>query len=503
MLKKAKIFLIALVVVLTLGAVDAFKFQLERLFKAYAYLTQFSYEKPSKDLLYGAVEGMTAGLDPHSRFLDPVTLRTLREDQGGKFYGLGISITSINGKITVMQVLKGTPAEKAGLLVGDAIVKVDGKSILGYTATEAVKVLRGPKGTKVKIEVEREGYSKPLEFIIERAEIPLNSVRYSFIFNDDIGYIALNSFAIKSDEEIRTSLEKLKRQGMKYLILDLRSNGGGALKSAVEICDEFLFPPQVIVTTRGRTPESFAEYRAKKRGQFEYLPVAILVNHYSASASEIVAGALQDHKRAIIVGTKTFGKGLVQTLYPLSEDTALALTTAKYYTPSGKCIQKPFSNWILYFWGINSPDYENSPGGITPDIRVKPQLLKELAARMRGKGLFFRWANSFSRGKRKVSRDYLPLIRSSRPENIVIYKAIVKDFLEFARKNGIKYTTRELKESEPDIKFELKYELVNILWGLEEGVKVILRNDNTFHKAIEKRPLAEKLVREYLSRAGK
>lgn len=503
MLKRIKILIIALGVVLTLGAVDVFKFQLERLFKAYAYLTQFSYEKPSENLLYGAVEGMTAGLDPHSRFLDPVTLRTLREDQGGKFYGLGISITSINGKITVMQVLKGTPAEKAGLLVGDAIVKVDGKSILGYTATEAVKVLRGPKGTKVKIEVEREGYARPLEFIIERAEIPLNSVRYSFMYKKDVGYIALNSFAIKSDEEIRTALNKLKKQGMRYLILDLRGNGGGALRSAVEICDEFLFPPQIIVTTKGRTPESYAEYRAKKKGQFEYLPVAVLVNHYSASASEIVAGALQDHKRAVIVGTKTFGKGLVQTLYPLSEDTALALTTAKYYTPSGKCIQKPFSNWILYFWGINSPDYDNTPGGIIPDVKVKPQLLKELAARMRGKGLFFRWANLFARGKREVSMKYLPLVKSGGPENIVVDRAIMEDFLKFSRKNGIKYTAKELKESEADIKFELKYEMANIIWGLEEGVKVILRNDNTFKKAIEIRALAERLAREYVARAEK
>lgn len=503
MLKRFKILLIAVMVVLTLGAVDVFKFQMERLFKAYAYLTQFSYEKPSENLLYGAVEGMTAGLDPHSRFLDPVTLRTLREDQGGKFYGLGISITSINGKITVMQVLKGTPAEKAGLLVGDSIVKVDGKSILGYTATEAVKVLRGPRGTKVKIEVEREGYAKPLEFIIERAEIPLNSVRYYFIYEKDIGYIALNSFAIKSDEEIRTALKKLKKQGMKYLILDLRGNGGGSLRSAVEICDEFLFPPQIIVITKGRTPESYAEYKAKKKGQFEDLPVAVLVNHYSASASEIVAGALQDHKRAIIIGTKTFGKGLVQTLYPLSEDTALALTTAKYYTPSGKCIQKPFSNWILYFWGINSPDYDNTPGGIIPDVKVKPQLLKELAARMRGKGLFFRWANSFAKGKRKVSMDYLSPIKSGKPEDIVINREIMKDFLDFSRKNGVKYTDKELKESEADIKFELKYELVNILWGLEEGVKVVLCNDNTFQKAIEERPLAEKLVKKYLAGAKK
>ena len=486
------------VVILTVFAADLFRLNLERLMKAYAYIAQFSYEKPKANLFYAAVEGMTAGLDPHSRFLDPATLRTLREDQSGKFYGLGISITSINGKITIMQVLKGTPAEKAGLLVGDAIVKVDGKSIIGYTSTEAVKVLRGPKGTKVKIEVEREGYKKPLEFIIERAEIPLNSVRYAFMWNSEIGYIALNSFAIKSDEEIHSALKKLKEQGMKYLILDLRGNGGGALNAAVEICDEFLLPPQVIVSTRGRTPESYMVYKAKKSGQYEDLPLAILVNQYSASASEITAGAIQDHRRGLIVGTRTFGKGLVQTLYPLSEDTALALTTAKYYTPSGKCIQKPFTNWITYFWGIYSADYDKTPGGITPDVKIKPQLLKELAARMRGKGLFFRWANLFVNDKRPVSREFLPIIKMEKPGHFKIDKKLLADFLKFAKENGVKYTQKELKEALSDIEFELKYEITNLLWGLEAGTKVLLDNDKTFLKAVELKAKAEEMVDEYL-----
>ncbi len=480
---------------------DVFKAQLRRLLKAYAYIKTFSYEKPEgKELLFAAVKGMTKGLDPHSRFLDPLTLRTLREDQGGKFYGLGISITSINGKITVVQVLPGTPAEKAGLLVGDAIIEADGKSLIGYTPSEAVKVLRGPKGSTVKILVEREGYSKPIEFTIKRAEIPLNTVRASFIYSGDVGYITLTSFGIKSPEELEKAIEKLKARGMKYLILDLRGNGGGALNSAVEISDLFLKKPDVIVSIKGRREENIRTFRAKKDGQFEELPLTVLVNRYSASASEILAGALQDNRRAIIVGSKTFGKGLVQTLLGLPFDSALALTTAKYYTPSGRCIQKPFGNWILYFWGINSPDYDKMPGGIIPDVKVKPDLLKELAARMRGKGLFFRWASLFAKGKRPSASANLGKIKSRSPLNIEISRDMLKDFLAYCKKNGLSWSEKEFKEAEKDIVFELKYELATVLWGPEAATKVLLQVDRVFQKALQVRGEAEGMVKAYIAR---
>ncbi len=478
---------------------EVLKVQLTRLLKAYAYIKTYSYEKvDKKELLFGAVEGMTKGLDPHSRFLDPLTFRTLREDQGGKFYGLGISITSINGKITVVQVLRGTPAERAGLMVGDAIIEADGKSLIGYTPSQAVKVLRGPKGSKVKIVIEREGYEKPIELTIKRAEIPLNTVRATFIYRNDVGYITLTSFGLKSPEELEKAIEKLKSRGMKYLVLDLRGNGGGALASAVEISDLFLKKGQVIVSIKGRGGEHFRTFRAEKDGQFEDLPLAVLVNHYSASASEIVAGALQDHRRAIIVGEKTFGKGLVQTLLRLPYDSALALTTAKYYTPSGKCIQKPFTSWILYIWGVNSPDYDKMPGGIIPDVKVKPELLKELAARMRGKGLFFRWASLFSKGKRPVSGKYLPIIENSKPANLRIPEEVLKDFLSYAKAQGVKYKKQELTQSKKDIIFELKYELATVLWGPEEATRVLLAVDRVFQKALQARGMAERLVRTYM-----
>lgn len=495
-------FLIAVLLLVSglLVGQEVIKVQLTRLLKAYAYIKTFSYQKvDKKELLFGAVEGMTAGLDPHSRFLDPLTFRTLQEDQGGKFYGLGISITSINGKITVVQVLRGTPAEKAGLMVGDAIIKADGKSLIGYTPSEAVKVLRGPKGSTVRIVIEREGYEKPIELTIKRAEIPLNTVRASFIYKGDVGYITLTSFGLKSPEELRKAMEKLKEKGMKYLILDLRGNGGGALRSAVEISDLFLRSPDVIVSIKGRGGAHFRTFRAEKDGQFEDLPVAILVNHYSASASEIVAGALQDHHRAPIVGQKTFGKGLVQTLLRLPYDSAIALTTAKYYTPSGRCIQKPFTNWILYIWGVNSPDYDKMPGGIMPDIKVKPELLKELAARMRGKGLFFRWASLFVKGKRPVSARFLPVLKGMGPENMKISREIMGDFLSYARKQGMKYNRKELEQARKDIIFELKYEIATVLWGPEAATKVLLGVDRVFQKALEARGMAEKMLKKYLA----
>ncbi len=484
-----------------LAGEDVFKAQLRRLLKAYAYIKTFSYEKvEGKELLFAAVKGMTRGLDPHSRFLDPLTLRTLREDQGGKFYGLGISITSVNGKITVVQVLRGTPAEKAGLLVGDAIIEADGKSLIGYTPSEAVKVLRGPKGSTVRILVEREGYSKPIEFTIRRAEIPLNTVRASFIYSGDVGYITLTSFGLKSPQEMREAIGKLKSQGMKFLVLDLRGNGGGALSSAVEISDLFLKKPDIIVSIKGRGGEHLRTFRAQKDGQFEDLPLAVLVNRYSASASEILAGALQDNRRAIIVGGKTFGKGLVQTLLALPFDSALALTTAKYYTPSGRCIQKPFGSWILYFWGINSPDYDKMPGGIVPDIKVRPELLKELAARMRGKGLFFRWASLFAKGRRPSARANLPGISSRGPLNIEVSQDMLRDFLGYCKKNGLSWSEKELKEAEKDIVFELKYELATVLWGPEAATKVLLQVDRVFQKALQARGQAEEMTRAYIAR---
>ncbi len=502
-MRKAAIF--TLILSLLVGGIllgeDVFKAQLSRLLKAYAYIKTFSYEKPKKkELLFAAVEGMTRGLDPHSRFLDPLTLRTLREDQGGKFYGLGISITSINGKITVVQVLRGTPAEKAGLLVGDAIIEADGKSLIGYTPQEAVKVLRGPKGTTVKILVEREGYSKPIEFTIKRAEIPLNTVRASFIFSGDVGYITLTSFGIKSPEELVKALKKFKSQGMKYLILDLRGNGGGALRAAVEISDLFLKKPHVIVSIRGRGQTKLRTFRAERDGQFEDLPMAVLVNRYSASASEILAGALQDNGRALIVGSKTFGKGLVQTLLGLPFNSAMALTTAKYYTPSGRCIQKPFGNWILYFWGINSPDYDKMPGGIIPDLKVKPELLKELAARMRGKGLFFRWASLFAKGKRPSSPRNLSRIKGETPYTLKITRSMLEDFLNYCRKNGLTWSEKEFREARRDIIFELKYELATVLWGPEAGTRVLLQVDRVFQRALQARKTAEKMALNYLSR---
>ncbi len=514
--KKAKFFLSLLVVFLLIFAYYRSEWEkATRQFSlAYTYLTSLFYEEPNtKDLVFNAIRGMLEGLDPHSRFLDPDTLATMREEQAGKFYGLGIQITMINGKITVVAVLKGTPAHRLGFMPGDIITHVDGKSIEGLTTEQVVRLLRGPKGTKVRVTIQREGYDKPLEFVVTRAEIPLNSVRYSFMYNRDVGYVAIYNFGQTTPKEIEKAVRQLISQGMKVLVLDLRGNPGGSLSAAVEVADLFIKKPQLIVYTKGKTKDSTVFYFANKDGYFEDLPLIILINHTSASASEVVSGAIQDHDRGILIGNTTWGKGLVQTLFALSKDSALALTTAKYYTPSGRCIQRDYSDWEAYFWAKPKNNHEGpiyktdkgrevyGGGGIEPDYKVPPQYLKELAARMRSKGLFFRWARKFAKGQTPLARKLLPQLKDKDIFHLKITDEFLKDYLNFVRKNSdLKFTEKDLKESKKDILFEIHYELANALKGLDTGMRVLLKYDAYFKKALELKKEAIKMAKDYAGR---
>ncbi len=505
-----------LIILLSLFLIFAyFRSQWERALRefslAYNYFVSLYYEEPDyQELIFNSIRGMLEGLDPHSRLLDPDTLKTMREEQAGKFYGLGIQITMINGKITIVAVLKGTPAHKLGLMPGDIITHVDGKPIEGLTTDQVVRLLRGPKNTKVRVTIQREGYDKPLEFEITRAEIPLNSVRYSFMYDREVGYISVYNFGQTTPGEVERAVRKLLNKGMKVLVLDLRGNPGGSLTAAVEVADLFLKKPQLIVYTKGKTKDSVVFYFANKDGYFEDLPLIILINHYSASASEVVSGAIQDHDRGLLVGNTTWGKGLVQTLFALSRDSALALTTAKYYTPSGRCIQRDYSDWEAYLWSKpsekhNGPVYKTDSGrevygngGIDPDYRVKPQYLKELAARMRSKGLFFRWARRFASGKTPLAKRMLSKIKSTDPFYLEISDELVQDFLRFAKEEGkFKFTEKQLQESLQDIKFEIHYELTNAIWGLDKGMRVLLKYDEYFQKALQLKDKAIEMARAY------
>lgn len=306
-------------------------------------------EVKTKDLIYGAIKGMLNSLDPHSSFLTPEDFKEMQVDTKGEFGGLGIQIGIKDGMLTIIAPIEDTPAYEAGVKAGDRIVGINGESTKDMTLHDSVTRLRGAPATSVTITILREGWKKTRDFTITRAIIKIKSVK-SKILNDNIGYIKISQFQEKTASDLSDALEKFSRKKVTALILDLRNNPGGLLKSAIDVSSQFLPKDKLVVYTKERSGEK-TEYFTRKNGSFTG-PMIVLVNQGSASASEIVSGALQDWDRAVILGTQTFGKGSVQTVIPLSDRSGLRLTTAKYYTPAGKSIQNK---------------------GITPDIVVKLQ----------------------------------------------------------------------------------------------------------------------------------
>jgi carboxyl-terminal processing protease len=297
------------------------------------------------DLYDRATRGMLEQLkDPYSVLLTGDDYKALTEQTSGNYAGLGIQIDVRDGWITVVAPLPETPAERAGVATGDQIIEVDGKSTEGWKNDEAVKALRGAPGSKVTISVRRSGVTDPIKYSLTRAQIHIRSVPAGTLFDAGVGYISLNPVAETSADELQSEIGAMKRKGMKSLILDLRLNPGGLLDQGVKVADLFLDPKQEIVATRGRARGSTKEFFDDARQAWPGLPIVVLVNDGTASAAEIIAGALQDHDRAVVVGTPTFGKGLVQTLFPLGEGVALKLTTARWYTPSGRTIQRIAKN---------------------------------------------------------------------------------------------------------------------------------------------------------------
>jgi carboxyl-terminal processing protease len=318
-------------------------YQRARLFdEVLQYVSDRYVEKrPSSDLYQMAIQGMLKELgDPHTNFMSAEEYAELRMQTTGEYGGLGIQVGVRDGWVTVIAPLPGTPAERAGIIAGDRIIEVEGKSTKGWTDDQAVKVLRGPKGQPVNIRVARIGVDEPIAFRIVRDEIQNKSVPYAYMMDDEIGMVRLNLFSQTSTQEIQQAVADLRRKGMKKLVLDLRGNPGGLLDQGVSVSDMFLKPGQPIVETRTRDPRENETFRATRGETLAGVPMVVLVNEYSASAAEIVAGALQDHDRALVVGAPTFGKGSVQTLFPLSGGNFLKMTTGKWYTPVGRSIQK-------------------------------------------------------------------------------------------------------------------------------------------------------------------
>ena len=315
-----------------------------------AFLTideRYVEEVDTAELTEGAIAGMLRDLDPHSVYIDAERMRSVNEDFNAAFEGIGISYEIIEGPddrdtVAVSMVLPGGPSEDTGLLSGDRIIAVDDSSAIGYTHQDVQKNLKGPRGSQVTVTVLRPDHAQPLAFTITRDKIPLYTVDAAYMVDDRTGYVKLNRFARTTHREVADALKKLKAQGMERFVFDLRGNQGGFMDMAIRVADEFLGEEEVVVSARGRDPKSDEVYRANKGGLFEDEPVILLVDGQSASASEIVAGALQDHDRALVVGRRTFGKGLVQKQYGLDDGSALRVTVARFYTPSGRLIQTPY-----------------------------------------------------------------------------------------------------------------------------------------------------------------
>src|SRR6476646_747715 len=456
--------------------------------------------------VYGAIDGMLRTLDPHSKFFDPKAFNSLREDQRGKYYGLGITVTTRFGKVTVVSPpFVGSPAEKVGLRVGDVISSINGDPTQGIDINEAVSKLKGPRGTTVKIIVNRPGVEEPMELNPIRDEIAKYTINNAFMIRPRIGYIKLESFAETTGQELRDALKKLREELKKTdakdldgLVFDLRNNPGGLLQEAIEVCETFLQKNQLIVETKGRTRGSNRPYASQKLNNENTFPLVVLINPSSASASEIVAGALQDHDRALIVGQTSFGKGLVQSVYPLSKNAGLALTTQKWYTPSGRLIQRDYSQisqFDYYNHRETAPakkdDIKHSDlgrivyggGGITPDYVVEEPKVNDFQDLMARRFAIYTFV-----------RDFLAKNPPVDASSFQISDAMIEQFKQHITKRGIQFTEKDFQDNRDYIKRAMKYEIYYNRFGVADASRVLLEGDPQLNKALELIPDAKDLA---------
>ena len=443
-----------------------------------------------KSIYDGAIPGMLHVLDPHSNFFDPQAWSQFREEQEGRYYGVGMTIAQRGNQTVVIAPFVGTPAFKAGIRPHDVILAVDGKSSAGLDSTQIADMLKGPKGTTVHITLGREGWTKPIDVTVVRAEIPRPAVEYYAMVKPGIGYVHVTSFNETTDADLAAALKALDYPKLNGLILDLRDNGGGLLSQAVGMSDMFLDKNELVVSHRGRA-SSVHRYYATDGNQGVDVPLIVLVNGNTASASEIVSGSIQDHDRGLIVGETTFGKGLVQTQFPLSEDTAMLLTTARYYTPSGRLIQRDYKNATLWDYHYN-PQPPKQPevkltdsgrqvfggGGITPDVKVADPKLNDFEQLLVARGVLF--PNPQSVG------DFAEYYLGTKPEvtkDFVVDDAVINQFKKYLDKEHIQYTASDIQNSLPWLKWDIKREVFTTVFGLNEGYKVELEDDPQLDKA--------------------
>jgi carboxyl-terminal processing protease len=467
-------------------------------------VVQSNYAEPvdvDRAVYQGAIPGMLRMLDPHSNFFDSRQFALLREDQRGKYYGVGMVVAPRDNHTIVVAPYVDAPAFKAGLRPGDVIAKVDDKSTDGLSTTEVADMLKGPKGTLVKIQVTREGWTDPLTFSVTRDEIPRHSVDIITMLKPGIGYVRLTQFNETTDREIADALKQLGANSLDGLILDMRNNPGGLLNEAVAVGDIFLEKNQLIVSYHGRSaPER--RFYAIRGNQGMTVPLVVLVNNNSASAAEIVTGAVQDHDRGLVVGETTFGKGLVQTVTPLSENTGLALTTARYYTPSGRLIQRDYKSISLYEYHYERKVPEHPTeirqtdsgrqvtggGGITPDIVVDTPKYTKFQDEMFRDDIFF----PQEQGVGGFTRSFLGT-KPAITHNFDVDDKVMKEFRDYLAKHNIRYTEPEFAENQDWIKRKIKQEVFMSNFGTQEGFKVLLEADPQVQKAVDAIPQARAL----------
>ncbi len=462
------------------------------------YAEPLDADKIDRAIYDGAIPGMLHALDPHSTFYDPKAFAQMREEQRGKYYGVGMTIQPLADKAGVLHVIvlapfEGTPAFKAGIRPGDLILSVDGKSADGLDSAAVAAMLKGPKGTHVLVSMQREGHNGPLTFDLVRDEIPRDSVDIAFLLKPGIGYIHVTNFMETTSREVGDALDNFQAAGTLHgLIIDLRGNPGGLLNEAVDVSGKFLKEGQIVVSQRGRAFPDQVYRAAHGEADSDKYPIVVLVNRNTASAAEIVSGALQDHDRALIVGETTFGKGLVQTVFNTADDTGLALTTYHYYTPSGRLIQRDYNGVSAYDYffvrdGAKKADKSNlevkltdsgrtvyGGGGITPDEKIDlPEFNRfQISLLQQPNYVFFINFAKHYLATHTVSRDF------------AVDDAVLQQFKDFLKANQIDFSDADIAANLDWIKTNIKAELFTSQFGQIEGLKVRAQADPEIAKAI-------------------
>lgn len=491
-------------------------------------------EVDTHKLIEAAIKGMLNELDPHSVYISADDMKRVDEDMEGSFEGIGIEFDIINDTITVVSPIPGGPSETLGIMSGDKIINIDNKNSIGIDRGEVPKRLKGPQGTKVVVEIKRGRSPELLRFDITRDKIPLNSLETAFMFDDSkVGLIRISKFSATTFDEFAAAIRDLKSQGMQKLILDLRGNPGGYMNQAVMMADEFIPGGSIIVYTKGRRDEFDEVYTSTKTGQLENTPVIVLIDAGSASASEIVSGAIQDLDRGLILGTTSFGKGLVQRQYKAGDGSAYRITISKYYTPSGRCIQRPYEDKEQYRHlvgrleleeganiehalekfkkeGKDSKDgvnFDSIPmfktrngrtvlggGGITPDYIVKYDTITNFSANIRNKNLFFYYINSYMDSRAEALRakyksNYKDFLR-----NFKIDADFVADFRKYVENKDVKWDDEQFKIDETYIKNALKANIARVIWDRTKMFEIIFSDDKMITTALGLFPEAERIA---------